>query len=119
MTQHAHHQDKHEAHRRLVERLRQQAREVQRLASGLAEEQIARRTVPGKWAVKELVCHLRRVQQVFATRMEAMLAEENPALESYEPEGDAEFDKLAAEAGDRALAGFLEDREQFVARLEA
>ena len=118
MPQHAHHQDKHDAHRRLVERLRQQARDVHRLASGLEEQQIAQRTVPEKWSVKELVCHLRRVQNVFEERMEAMLAEDNPALASYEPEGDSEFDKLAAEPGERALAGFLEDRERFLARLE-
>src|SRR5947208_12736108 len=79
MPEHAHQRDdKHEAHRRLVERLRQQADDVRRLTAGLDEELIAKRTVPEKWSLKELVCHLHRVQQVFGGRVETMLVQDNP-----------------------------------------
>lgn len=113
------HTDKHDAHRRLVARLRQQAEDVRRLASELDEESLARRTSPEKWSLKELVCHLGRTQQVFEGRVEAMLAEDNPAIVSYEPEGEEEFDAMVAQPASRSLAAFLEGRARLAARLEA
>src|SRR3984893_10846414 len=118
MSEHAH-KDKHEAHRQLVDRLRQQANDVRRLTSGLDEEMLAKRTVPEKWSLKELVCHLHRVQEIFAGRVEATLAEDNPAIARYEPEGDAEFEKMAAKPAKDSLTGFLENRERLAQRLAA
>ena len=65
---------KHEAHRRLVHRLADQAADVERLTRDLDDEALARRVVEGKWSLKELAGHLWRVQQVFEGRLEAMLA---------------------------------------------
>lgn len=110
--------DKHEAHRRLVARLRQQADDVRRLVSGLEEAPLAQRLKPAQWSLKELVCHLWRVQQVFEGRIEAMLGGENPAITSYNPEGDAEFAGLAAQPADASVAGFLEARSRLAERLE-
>ncbi|HET9320663.1 MAG TPA: hypothetical protein VFO27_12840, partial [Bryobacteraceae bacterium] len=62
MPEHHTHSDKHEAHRRLIARLRQQADDVRRIAAGLDEVSLAKRTIPEKWSLKELVCHLHRVQ---------------------------------------------------------
>ena len=53
--------DKHAVHLALVQRLRAQAAEVQRLAAGLDEETLATHGVPGKWSMKELICHCRRM----------------------------------------------------------
>lgn len=107
-----------DAHRRLVARLRRQAEDVRRLASGLDEESLARRTISDKWSQKELVCHLGRVQQVFEGRLKAMLAQDNPAIAYYEPEGDSQFEKLVRQPASQSPAGFLADRERLGAELE-
>ena len=90
------HSDKHEAHRRLIARLRQHAEDVRRITAGLDETALAKRTVPDKWSLKELVCHLERVQQVFDGRIQAVLAQENPVIARYDPDGDVEFEKMVA-----------------------
>lgn len=109
---------KRKAHERVVARLSDQADDVRRLCSGLEEEALSRRVKPEKWSLKELVCHLLRVQQVFEKRLEAMLTEQSPVMAGYEPEGDAEFDRWAALPPDRSLGEFLEARGRLVSRLE-
>ena len=115
---HSHH-DKHEAHRQLVARLRRQVEDVRRLTQGLAEEAAAKQPEPGKWSVKELVCHLHRVQEVFEARVDALLTQDNPAIVRYDPDGDAEFSRMRTAPADGLVARFLEGRERFAARLEA
>lgn len=61
--------DKHATHQQLILRLRQQADDVRRLTSDLDETQLATRTVPEKWSVKELVCHLLRIYQLYQRRV--------------------------------------------------
>ncbi len=106
-------------HRRLVARLLEQADDVRRLASGLSEDQLAQRTVPGKWSIKELICHLDRVQEVFEQRISAMLAEENPQVTLYVPEEDAAFPPMTAHPASETLADFLRKRTRLAARLES
>jgi hypothetical protein len=109
---------KHEAHGRLVARLRQQADDVRHITSGLDESAFAKRTVPDKWSLKELVCHLHRVQQVFEERLDAMLTQENPTIARYDPEGDQDFERMTGRSAAEALTRFLEDRERLAQRLE-
>jgi hypothetical protein len=118
MPEHHTHSDKHEAHRRLIARLRQQADDVIRITAGLDEASLAKRTIPDKWSLKELVCHLHRVQQVFDGRIASMLAQDNPAITVYSPDDDAEFQKMVARPAQGALAAFLEDRERLAAQWE-
>lgn len=105
-------------HRRVIERLRGQAEDVERLASGLDEEALARRVIPEKWSLKEIVCHVLRVQQIFEARLDRILAQENPQIVSYAPEGDLEFERLAAQPAAEPLAAFLSDRARLLSRLE-
>jgi hypothetical protein len=112
------HADKHEAHRRLIARLRQQAEDVRRITAGLDDAALAKRTVPDKWSLAEVVCHLDRVQQVFDGRIQAVLAQDNPAIPRYDPEGDAEFEKMVARPAKDSLATFFQTREQVAARLD-
>ncbi len=118
MPEHHTHSDKHEAHRRLIARLRQQADDVSRIAVGLDEAFLAKRTIPEKWSLKELVCHLHRVQQVFEGRIASMLGQDNPAIKVYSPDDDAEFEKMLSHPTKDALAAFLEDRERLSAQWE-
>lgn len=108
-----------EATQRLLGRLREQARDVYRLSTGLTETQLGLRQEPGQWSLKELVCHLWRVQQVFARRIEAMLSENNPEIEAYEPDQDPEFDRLACRSAAEVLSGFIADRQRLLKRLES
>ena len=111
-------EDKHAAHHRLAARLSQQAEDVRRLTAGLDETALAERTVAGKWSLKELVCHLWRVQQVFEGRVDKMLSEDVPAIASWEPDGDTEFERMAARPGNECVRSFLAARERFLTRLE-
>ncbi|MCS6952599.1 MAG: DinB family protein [Bryobacterales bacterium] len=110
-------QERTDLNLRLLVRLRDQALEVRRLASGLSEELLSRRPAPHQWSLKELVCHLHRVQQIFETRIEAMLAEEEPLIDPYDPEHDEEFFVLAAKPTAHALGHYLLGRERLLGRL--
>jgi hypothetical protein len=106
------------AHARLVQRLRDQADDVRRMVAGLDEETLSKRTVPDKWSLKELVSHVLRVQRLYSERLETMLSQENPTLASYQPEGDAVFEKIAGRPAEETLAIYLAERERHVDRLE-
>ena len=110
--------DKHAVHARIVDRLRQHAEDVTRMVAGLGEADLARRTVPDKWSVKELLCHLDRVQEVFEGRVEMMLAQENPKLPAYEPDGDPGFAARVQRPATDTLADFLFRRERLILQLE-
>jgi len=104
-------------HSRLTARLRDQAEDVRRLASGLAEEALAARVAPERWSIKELVCHIWRVQEIFEMRIEAMLTETNPSIAPYGPENDPEFDEKMKCSCAELVEGYLAEREQFLALL--
>jgi len=110
--------DKHAVHARIVQRLQANAEEITRLVAGLSDADLARRTVPDKWSVKEVLCHLDRIQEVFIQRVDAMLAEDNPALASYEPDGDAGFADRVKRPFTDTLADFIAGRDALVLRLE-
>ncbi len=107
-----------EVQRQLPQRLLTQLGDVLRLTSGLEEGDLARRVNPAQWSLKELVAHLWRVEQVFEGRIEAMLQHEHPVLAPYEPDGDAEFTRLAALPSAELLKGFASAREGLVESLE-
>jgi hypothetical protein len=106
------------AHARVVQRLRDQADDVRRLVAGLDEESLSKRTIPEKWSLKELVCHVLKVQRVFSERLERMLAEENPSVTSYKAENDPDFEKMTARQAEETLAAYLAERERHLERLE-
>jgi len=109
--------DKHEAHRRVVERLEAQAGDVRRLCSGLEEAVISRRVKPEKWSVKEVLAHISRVQEIFEGRLEALLTQEKPAITSYFPESDPDFAAISARPSAELLKWFEDTRGRIVARL--
>jgi hypothetical protein len=119
MPEHHTHSDKHEAHRRLMARLRQHSDDVVRITANLDEDSMTKRTVPDKWSLKELVCHLHRVQQIFEGRIDSVLAVDNPPITSYIPDGDAQFERMDSQPSNDAVAKFLEDRERLLSRLES
>src|SRR5215212_4404497 len=108
MAGHDHHYDKHATHLALVQRLRQQAADVRRLTSGLSEDTLSARTTPGKWSLKELVCHFRRMEEIFADRFERILTEEMAAIIPYDnPDADPMFVALTAAPTEVVLTDYL------------
>ena len=107
-------------HSELIARLRQQAEDVVRMTGGFSDPLLERRTVPDKWSLSELTCHLLQVQELFESRLDAMLQRDDPAFGSYSPESDPGFaDLVAAKRGHDAVRAFVAAREAFARRLEA
>jgi uncharacterized damage-inducible protein DinB len=106
------------AHARITARLRDHAIEVRRLFAGLDEEALMRRTVPGKWSMKEILCHIARVQRVFDARLDTLLSEDNPEIAYYGAEGDLLFEEMADHPAAETLEVFLAERGWFLGRLE-
>ena len=102
----------------LVTRLRNQGVEVGQLTKDLDEDALSRRVLPDKWSLKELVCHLWRVQHLFDDRIEAMLTKEDPVFLPYTPDTDSDFDKLVSHEATETRKAFLGDRVDFTSRLE-
>ena len=125
MSEQAHpshtHGEKHQVHLKLVDRLRRQAAEVRRLTRGLDESQLATRTMPDKWSLKELVCHFRRMEQVFGGRFEQLLTEDHPSIAPYGTAADTDplFLELLKGTTEEVLEAYLCEREALCRRLEA
>jgi len=105
-------------HFALVTRLRIHADDVRRLTKGLDEAALARRAVPDKWSLKELVCHVWRIQDLFEQRVEAMLTTDNPAISPYDdPDQDAEFLRRVDMPASESLSAFFDGRQRLCERL--
>ena len=115
---HHHSSDKHAVHLALVQRLRAQAAEVQRLAAGLDESSLAARSVPGKWSMKELICHFRRMESILGDRFNRMLTEETTIVPYDNPDGDEVFLALINRPTAEVLSEFLAEREALCKKLE-
>jgi len=53
-------------------------------AAGFDAVSAARRPASGEWSVIELACHIRDYMEIFNSRIERALAEENPRVQSYD-----------------------------------
>lgn len=106
------------AHARISARLRDHAVEVRRLFAGLDKDALTRPMVAGKWSLKELLCHIARVQRVFDARLDTLLSEENPEIAYYGPEGDLLFEEMADRPAAETLDDFLAERGLLIGRLE-
>jgi hypothetical protein len=118
MSPHSDH-DKQQVHLRLLARLREQAQDIRRLTSGLDETALATRTVPEKWSLKELVCHLLSVQRVFRGRIDRMIAEDRPKIAKFDVDNDPEFHTLMKQPASETLAALMNERDTLVTSLEA
>lgn len=117
---HHHHDDsgKHAVHLALVQRLRAQSADIARLAKGLDEKSLAAASVPGKWSMKELICHFRRMESIFGERIGRMLSEETTIAPYDNPDGDEEFVALTKRPTGDVLDEYLSDRHALCGTLE-
>jgi uncharacterized damage-inducible protein DinB len=71
----------------------------------------------GKWSVHEHACHLANVHTLFVHRLDLMLAEDDPVIQSYDPGRDDPDDRLLQQELEEALQRFTIDRTRLVERL--
>lgn len=53
--------------------------------AGLNAEQFDAHPIPGKWSIKEVVCHIADYEPVYADRMKRVIAEDQPTLLAGSP----------------------------------
>ena len=61
-------------------RLRQTPGELERSISGKTEAELSRRPDAHNWSVKEIVCHLRDVEELFQIRFHTVVALDEPRI---------------------------------------
>lgn len=54
--------------------------------SGVHEDQLDRTPVPGKWSIRQVVCHIADFEPIYADRMKRVLAEDNPTMFGGDPD---------------------------------
>jgi DinB superfamily len=59
---------------------------LQMLTAPLSEEQIETPPAPGKWCIREIVCHLADCELVFGFRLRQTLAEEHAIMQPFDQE---------------------------------
>ena len=64
--------------------------ELKRLSRGIAAGRAVARPAPGKWSLKEIICHLADCELVYGFRYRKILAEPEPALVGFDQNAWAE-----------------------------
>ncbi len=54
--------------------------------TSLSPEQLDDVPVPGKWSVRQVVCHLADAELIYAERIKRVLAEDNPTIAEWSPD---------------------------------
>jgi len=70
----------------LLERFRRGPELIAVATTGASGAQLDCQPAPGKWGVRQIVCHLADMELAAAVRFRQILAEENPVLGSYDPD---------------------------------
>jgi len=54
--------------------------------AGVREDQFDQTPVPGKWSIRQVVCHIADFEPVYADRMKRVLVEDNPTMFGGDPD---------------------------------
>jgi uncharacterized damage-inducible protein DinB len=54
--------------------------------AGLPEDQFDQTPVPGKWSIRQVVCHIADFEPVYADRMKRVIVEDNPTMFGGDPD---------------------------------
>ena len=63
---------------RCLERMERTVDEIATAIAGHDEAALSRHPAPASWAAKEVICHLRDIEELFLMRFRTMLAEDEP-----------------------------------------
>lgn len=102
-----------------LERLRQTPLEVTALLEGLSEEDLSKQPKDGGWAIRNIVAHLRDAQGVLSFRLNLLLEEENPLLESKAVFAWATNEEERPPSTGEILETYKASRQETIARLES
>jgi uncharacterized damage-inducible protein DinB len=84
------------------------------MIAALDNEHILRNPAPGKWSIKDNIAHLARGHEVFIYRINAILNSDNPSLDAYNADNDAEFSKWQQTNLSRLLEEMNDDRKKVI-----
>src|SRR4029078_7137682 len=87
------------------------------LVREVAPTLLKRRPAPGKWSAHQHACHLAVVPQLFADRLEHMLASSSPVIAPYDPGKNDPDDRLLGMDFNDSLQQYVDDRSRLVERL--
>jgi uncharacterized damage-inducible protein DinB len=59
---------------------------LRRAVEGLSERELDATPIPGKWSIRQVVCHLADSEILYADRMKRILAEHEPPLLNADPD---------------------------------
>ena len=65
---------------RCLERMKRTADDIAAAITGQSETAVSRRPAPASWSAKEVVCHLRDIEELFLLRFRTMLALDEPTF---------------------------------------
>src|SRR3972149_222363 len=95
-----------------IERLRRTADDLAAALKGMPEAIVAKRPAEKAWAAKEVVCHLRDVEELWLNRFQTILANDEPKLLPIDPDAWAlDRQYLRNDAGE-ALSSFGRRRRE-------
>src|SRR5262245_3905618 len=77
-------------------------------------EILKRRPAARKWSIHEHACHVAEVDTLMSSRLDVMLAEDEPVIRSYDPGRDDPDGRLLAIELDAALDRYAHDRFRLI-----
>lgn len=105
---------------RLLSNLISLPNELDDLLEGLDEETLRWRPIPNKWSIKEIMCHLRDMEQLaYLGRYQRILTEDNPQLANVDQDRLAFESDYINQDAQSALTDFKELRRETLQTLEA
>jgi uncharacterized damage-inducible protein DinB len=103
----------------LLDRLARGPRLVRQLIYEVLPDLRKRRPAPGVWSAHEHAVHLPAVQPLMMRRLEQMLTQPAPHIQSYEPARDDPDDALLKLDLDAEMDRFARERVMLIERLRA
>ena len=104
---------------KIVEQIGLAPQMLRELLAEMAPERMKQRPSADKWSAHEHAAHLGAVDRLFVTRLDLMLAEQEPVLVPYVPPADDEAGALLMQDLGRVLDSFEDGRERLVQRLRS
>ena len=101
-----------------LEALRQTHLSVAALLGGLSEAELAQPPADGGWSLRNVISHLGDAQGLLSYRLDLMLDQDNPPLESKAVFEWATADGERPDATREVLEGYRGSRQRMLARLE-
>jgi uncharacterized damage-inducible protein DinB len=78
--------------------------QLRKAIAGVTDEQLDARPVPGKWSIRDVVCHIADFEPVYADRMKRALVEDVPTVFGGDPDAFAAGLAYAARDVENELA---------------